>query len=243
MKKFISVLMIAVMLVGCRSESRLVGLAEDAKPKTVMVYVSTIVPVFTLTFSEKGIEIEQSTRTVRMSGSGVLVSPNGHVLTAQHLLVGDVQEITVNALTGGYKAECLYAEEKTDLMLLKIEAATSRYVFPYAKVADPRSLKVGQDVFAVGNPLGLEWTVTHGIISRLNTDEVGYNMTQSDTFINPGNSGGPLFNYDGELIGINSRMVPPVNAAIFTGLGFSTQSGQIIEFLTRFKGLERIWNM
>lgn len=228
-----------LLAAGCRQEDRLVKLAEEATPKTVMVYVQADMDMVSLVISKGGLKVERSTQSVRLSGSGVFISPSGHVLTAAHLVsVGRPTKIDVCVYNGEcYEADRLYKEEKTDLMLLKVSTAAG--TTPYARLADPRQLKVGQSVFAIGNPKGLEWSVSHGIISRLNTDEAGYNMTQSDTFINPGNSGGPLFNMDGHLIGINSRMIGAINAPVFTGLGFSTQSGQILEFLTRFRGLEQ----
>lgn len=129
--------------------------------------------------------------------------------------------------------EVLHKEDGLDLALLQSNFDTPT---PYARIADPRKLRVGQEVLAVGSPLGFTFSVSHGIVSALNRDDLGvYNMTQSDAFLNPGNSGGPLFNLKGDIIGINSRIVPPVPANIFTGLGFSVQSGQIVEFLTRVR--------
>lgn len=238
MKKLLLVLL-AGLLVGCKSGEKYVELAEVAVEKTVMVYVTSVVNQ--TTFTQKpagGFEVTEATVTVVVSGSGVIVTPNGHILSADHLLaVGEIKAVDVYTYSGkALRAEIIFREARTDLMMLKIPTLTPEY----ARLASPEDLRVGQEVIAVGNPLGMEWTVTHGIISRLYTDDVGYNMTQSDVFINPGNSGGPLFNMKGELIGINSRVLPPVRAPIFTGLGFSTQAGQILEFMTRFRGLEKV---
>jgi len=226
------------ILGGCASTERFVKVADKSVQKTTIVQVTAVVEELQFTITKKGFDIKKSTATVRYLGAGVFISPNGHILTCAHLFNhGIVKSITVNSYDGySYGAELLFSEKNRDLALLYINEKTP----DYAKLADPRYLKVGQEVIAVGNPLGLEFSVTHGIISALNRDfKDGYNVTQSDAFINPGNSGGPLFNLKGELVGINSFIIPPVNAPIFTGAGFSVQSGQIIEFLTRYRGLNK----
>jgi S1-C subfamily serine protease len=237
MKKLL--LFLPLLLIGCAAREKYVKVVDTVQPKSVMIEVKAVTMKQFLVIDETGIHVEEATVTVRVRGSGVFISPEGHVLTCAHLLWFEkVIDVVVIELDGStYKAEPLFQEDRLDLALLKINTDHST---PYAKIADPRKLRVGQEVIAVGNPLGFEFSVTHGIISQLYRDGLGVpNMTQSDCFLNPGNSGGPLFNLKGELIGINSRIVPPVNANIFTGLGFSVQSGQIIEFLTRFRGLDR----
>lgn len=173
-------------------------------------------------------------------GSGVYVSPKGYILTCAHLFEPFKKILAVNVTN--YNEETvagviISVGEKVDLAVIKTPYFKDT---PYVKLADPRKLKVGQDVFAIGSPLGLSFSVTSGIISALYRDfEFAYNMTQSDVSLNPGNSGGPLFNLKGELVGINSFMVPPVNAAIFTGLGFSVQAGQCLEFLVKTSQKEK----
>jgi S1-C subfamily serine protease len=206
----------------------------------VSIYVSGIAEVIDgITFTKTGIEIHMSTKPVTVSGAGVFVSPNNHVLTCHHLFtLPIITGITVCNYNGICTAgEVLYKQESLDLAL--VESNFDKPT-PYIRLADPRKLKVGQDVIAVGSPLGFDFTVTHGILSALNRDTLGvYNMSQSDTSLNPGNSGGPLINMRGELVGINSRIVSPVRANVFTGLGFSVQTGQIIEFLTHFRGVDK----
>lgn len=239
MKRLISLAILAGLLAGCATSEKLVKLSDETLPKSTTISVATVVEVLNLTIEKDKLKIERSTQTAQIGGSGVFISPNGHILTCAHLMsVGVPGDVTVCQYDGTcQKADVIYKEERLDLMLLKVEVSSP---VPYARLADPRKLRVGQEVLAIGNPLRFGFTVTHGIISALNRDELGvYNMTQSDAFINPGNSGGPLFNLKGELIGINSRIVPPVDAPIFTGLGFSVQSGQILEFLTRFRGIDR----
>lgn len=238
MHKFL-ILGLGLFLFGCAPIERYVKVSDDSLPKTTMIEVKAIVTQITLIIDEKGISIDQSTVTINVRGAGVFISPQGHILTCDHLFEFNqvIDAIVIEYNGNVYKAEILFREERLDLALLKVNVDQP---VPYARIADPRKLKVGQEVIAIGNPLGFDFSVSHGIISALNRDGLGvYNMTQSDTFLNPGNSGGPLFNLKGELVGINSRIVPPVRANIFTGLGFSVQSGQIVEFLTRFRGLDK----
>lgn len=230
--------LVTLLMVGCTKEEHLVTLSEDVLPKTVSITVVGVKEIFQLQGDKDGLRIERSTMTVTVRGAGVFISPNAHVLTAAHLFwFKEVLDVQVCRYDGECStSEVLYKQDDRDLALVgtgfKGEAN-------YATLANPRTLQVGQEVLAVGNPLGLAFSVSHGIVSALNRDDAGpYNMTQSDAFLNPGNSGGPLFNLGGEIIGINSRIIPPVNAPVFTGLGFSVQSGQIIEFLTRFRKID-----
>jgi len=209
-----------------------VKVASAGLPKTVCIRVDG-------TAEAELFGISFGTVAVAYGGAGVYITPAGHILTCAHLFEDlEVSTITILNYDGSMiKATLLYKEHRRDLALLATEPM---HPVSYAKIGDPRNLRVGQPVVAIGNPLGLPFTVTHGIISALNRDGMGvYNMIQSDAFLNPGNSGGPLFNIKGHLIGINSRVLPPVRAPIFTGLGFAIDPGQIIEFLAKFKGLER----
>lgn len=227
-------LLAALSLVGCNQKERFVALSDESLPKSVTIYVSGTKEMMSIVQTDQGFDLQPEMVPVRVAGAGVFISPNNHVLTCAHLFgLATITGITVcdynDTCTAG---ELIKKENALDLALLE-----TNFDLPtdYITIAHPGSLRVGQEVIAIGNPLDFPLSVSHGIISALGRDNLGvYNMTQSDTFINPGNSGGPLINLRGELVGINSRMVPPVNAAIFTGLGFSTSPGQIIEFLTRF---------
>lgn len=235
LKSILVVYALALFQTGCASSEKFVRLSDTVVPKTLDIHVTGIVKQLFLTIEKGKFEIKEATASVRVQGAGVFVSPNNHVLTCAHLFWLDkITAITVCNDSGVCTAgEILHKEDDLDLALLQANFATPTR---YARIADPRKLKVGQEVLAVGSPLGFAFSVSHGIISALNRDELSvYNMTQSDAFLNPGNSGGPLFNLKGEIIGINSRIVPPVPANIFTGLGFSVQSGQIVEFLTRVR--------
>lgn len=230
-----TIILSALLLAGCATTEKFVRLSEEITPKTVDIQVTGIMKQTVIRVNGDHFSIVEETVPVRVGGAGVFVSENNHVLTCAHLFTLEgVSDITICRENGECTAgELLHLEHNLDLALVQsnFDGPT-----PYARIADPRKLRVGQEVLAVGSPLGFPFTVTHGIVSALNRDGLGViNMTQSDTFLNPGNSGGPLFNLAGEIVGINSRIVPPVPANIFTGLGFSVQPGQIIEFLTRVR--------
>lgn len=237
--KIIISLLLAFLAVGCAPTEKLVKLSADTLPKTTSIAVTGVIEAVIVTVDENGFHVQKGTMSVTYRGAGVYISENNHVLTCDHLFgMQTITMITVCNYSGECsEAEIMLKEPNLDLALLRTKATTKS---DFARIADPRKLRVGQEVLAIGNPLGFAFSVSHGIVSALNRDNLGvYNMTQSDAFLNPGNSGGGLFNMKGELVGINSRIVPPVNANIFTGLGFSVQSGQIIEFLTRFRGLDK----
>lgn len=136
-------------------------------------------------------------------GSGAIISKEGHVITNYHV-IADVSEVIVTTNDNQkFPARILGASRERDIALLKIEG--SKKDFPALTFANSDAAKVGQIVFAVGNPFGLSGTVTQGIISardrHLSDSQLDY--LQTDTVINPGNSGGPLVNIRGEMIGIN----------------------------------------
>ena len=149
-------------------------------------------------------------------GSGFIIDPSGLIVTNNHV-VEDATEITVKTQAGDeYKAKVLGRDPKTDLALLKVDAGKD---LPYLKLGDSSQAKIGDWVVAIGNPFGLEHTVTSGIISARGR-AIGAgpydDFLQTDASINPGNSGGPLLNLDGEVIGINTAIV-----AGGAGIGFA----------------------
>ncbi len=161
---------------------------------------------------------------VKSSGSGVVISPDGYVLTNYHV-IENAHEIIVT-LPGGkeYESEIIGMDRFSDLALLKMSGSN----FPFAKLGDSAKLIIGEWVIALGNPYGLfdvsdQPTATAGIISALNMDfgpqesgQVFQGMIQTDAAINPGNSGGPLVNSLGEIVGINTF--------IYTGSNYSQGS-------------------
>src|SRR2546428_588603 len=153
----------------------------------------------------------------RASGSGVTVDPRGYILTNNHV-IENAQDITVRLSDGRkFTAKLVGRDPKTDLAVLKVEAPSP---LPAAELGDSDHLRVGQWAIAIGNPFGLDRTVTVGIISATARNRVGVatyeNFIQTDASINPGNSGGPLLNLDGKVIGINTAIV-----AAGQGIGFS----------------------
>lgn len=230
----ISLLTLGFLVLSLPSKDPVITVAEKGVVKTVCIKVRGDLMV-------EFLGIELGTIPVVVGGAGVYITPRGHVLTCAHLFeLNTINSIIIYNYDGSVStATLLHKDESRDLALLSVDIKTS---VAYAKLGDPRKLQVGQEVVAIGAPLGFDWTVTHGIISALNRDNMGvYNMIQSDAFLNPGNSGGPLFNLNGDLVGINSRISPPVNAPVFTGLGFAVDPGQIYMFLAKFKGLEKVF--
>ncbi len=153
----------------------------------------------------------------RATGSGVIVDPAGYVLTNNHV-IENAETITVTLADGRKLPATLVGRDpKTDLAVLKVETAQP---LPAAMLGDSDRLRVGQWAIAIGNPFGLDRTVTVGIISATARNRVGVatyeNFIQTDASINPGNSGGPLLDIDGRVIGINTAIV-----ATGQGIGFS----------------------
>jgi serine protease Do len=143
-------------------------------------------------------------------GSGFVISPDGYLITNYHVVSGETKvKVTIFQYTDkGYeqksfkKVHIIALNPFVDLALLKIDEP--QRTFSYVYLGDSRELEAGQDVFAIGNPLGLTRTVSQGIVSTKNRNFEGQLYIQTTTDINPGNSGGPLFNNKGEVIGVTS---------------------------------------
>jgi serine protease Do len=164
-------------------------------------------------------QIPEQEMKQRSLGSGVVVSGDGFILTNNHV-VADAEEILVTLSDKKkYEAQIIGRDPKTDLALIKID--TERTI-PAAKLGDSDKLMVGDWVVAIGNPFGLGSTVTAGIVSakgRVIGAGPYDNFIQTDASINPGNSGGPLFNLDGEVIGVNTAIVSQSGGNV--GIGFA----------------------
>ncbi len=179
---------------------------------------------------------------VQSLGSGFVIDPSGLIVTNNHVIEG-ADEITVN-FTDGTKltAKLIGHDDKTDLALLKVEATKP---LVSVKLGDSTKIRVGDWVMAIGNPFGLGGTVTLGIVSARNRDinSGPYdNFIQTDASINRGNSGGPLFDMDGEVIGINTAIISPTGGSI--GIGFSVPSEiaiSVIDQLREFGETRRGW--
>jgi serine protease Do len=168
-------------------------------------------------------------------GSGFIIDPQGYVVTNEHVVAGENRIVVVLYRRGRTEQETVqYAkvriaalDSRFDLALLKIEDAGDT-VFPTVSLGDSSALNEGQTVFAIGSPLGLERTVSQGIVSRKNRALEGQLFIQTTAQINPGNSGGPLFNLRGEVVGVNDMKAMAVGVE---GLGFTIPSAALKSFL------------
>jgi S1-C subfamily serine protease len=157
------------------------------------------------------------------SGSGSIIDVKGHILTNHHV-VADAQKLEVTLADGSkWPAKLVGSDPDNDLAVIKIEAPKEK--LKVITMGDSKNLRIGQKVLAIGNPFGLQRTLTTGIISSLGRtirSDIGTLMEdiiQTDAAINPGNSGGPLLNSDGEIIGINSAILSPSGGNV--GIGFA----------------------
>lgn len=165
-------------------------------------------------------------------GSGFILSADGYVLTNYHVVDGADEIIVRLRNRKELVAEVIGVDKRTDVALLKIDENN----LPYAKIGKSSGIKVGQWVLAIGEPFGLDFTATHGIISALGRalpDDTYVPFIQSDVAINPGNSGGPLFNLDGEVIGVNSQIYSKSGGSM--GLSFSIPIDIVMNVVTQLK--------
>jgi serine protease Do len=233
-----------------------VQIAEKVSPAVVRVSSTKSAPVS----SDEGLEpflrqfpffspfgeqhpkqFRQQPNSVQMlMGSGFIVSPDGLILTNNHV-VKDMKEIKVT-LPGNrdYTAKLIGADSESDIALIKIDATN----LPTITWGDSSKLHVGEIVVAVGNPFGLSGTVTKGIVSamgRTNVGIIGYeDFIQTDAPINPGNSGGPLVNIKGNVIGVNTAIA--TQSGGYMGVGFAIPSNSaklVMEELLKSGKVER----
>ena len=195
-------------------EKATISLFEKATPSVVFITTSDVRrDYFTMTLKEYR----------SGSGSGFIWDYNGHIITNYHVVIGaDRISVTLSNQTS-YPAEKIGEAPEKDLAVLKIMAPEE--VLNPVKVGASFNLKVGQFVFAIGNPFGLDQTLTTGVVSALGREINSLanipikDVIQTDAAINPGNSGGPLLNSSGELIGVNTAIYSPSGAS--AGIGFS----------------------
>ncbi len=168
-------------------------------------------------------------------GSGVLISPDGLIWTAAHV-VQSAEEVRVEFLDGDiYEGEVITSNEQADVALVKILGDFQLKNKAVGKIGDSDVLDVGEDVFVLGAPHGFKQSLSRGILSgrfspeHLSNDFVKIEFLQTDAAINPGNSGGPMFNMKGEVVGIASRIY--TNSGGFEGIGFAMSSNVANELL------------
>jgi len=180
------------------------------------------------------------TREAGSLGSGFIISPDGYVVTNNHLVQGLTGTGTVDTVTvittdrKEYAARIVGRDETSDLALLKIDG----HNLPFVQWGDSTKARVGDWVLAIGNPYGLGGSVTAGIISALHRGITGTGAydryIQTDAAINMGNSGGPMFDLNGNVIGINSALISPTGASVGIGLAIPAEAAQpVIDSLRR----------
>src|SRR5437588_10982279 len=185
---------------------------------------------------------ERSPRRVNSLGSGFIIDASGIVVTNNHV-ISEADEVTVILNDGSrLKAEVIGKDQKTDIALLRVKPEKP---LTAVKFGDSDKLRLGEWVIAIGNPFSLGGTVTAGIVSARNRDinSGPYdNYIQTDAAINRGNSGGPLFNLNGEVVGINTAIISPSGGSI--GIGFAVPSKTalaVIDQLKQFGETRRGW--
>ena len=183
-----------------------------------------------------------SPRTVQSQGSGFVIDPSGIIVTNNHV-VGDADEIIASFNDGAkLKAEVIGRDTKTDIAVLRVK---SDHPLPAIKLGDSDATRIGDWVLAIGNPFGFGRTVTLGIVSAIGRDinSGPYdNYIQTDASINKGNSGGPLFNMDGEVIGINTAIISPSGGSIGLGFAIPTSLARgVIDQLVAYGETRRGW--
>ena len=168
-----------------------------------------------------GYDTEDARPQVRGAGSGVIISPDGYIVTNNHVIEGASQlQVTLNNNTT-YQAEVIGTDPNSDIALIKIDADHN---MPYLAFGDSDNTKIGEWVLAVGNPFNLTSTVTAGIVSAKARSLGGTNQSfiQTDAAVNPGNSGGALVNTNGDLIGINTAITSQTGS--YVGYSFAVPS-------------------
>ncbi|MDP5216800.1 Do family serine endopeptidase [Ruegeria sp. 2205SS24-7] len=251
------------LIAQARPES-LAPLAERISPSVVNITTSTlvegrtgpqgIVPEgspfedFFREFQDRNNDGENGTPRPRRSsalGSGFVISEDGYIVTNNHVIEG-ADEIVIEFFPGNGQPEELKAtvvgtDPKTDIALLKVEAESP---LKFVKFGNSDTAKVGDWVIAMGNPLGQGFSVSAGIVSARNRALSGSydDYIQTDAAINRGNSGGPLFNMDGEVVGVNTAILSPNGGSI--GIGFSMASNvvtKVVDQLREFGETRRGW--
>lgn len=237
-------------------ENAFVKVADEVKPAVVNLSVEKRIrgrifspwfgfkdefrdPFFDEFFDHFFKDFREREYTQQSLGSGVIVDPRGYILTNNHVIKG-ADEIKVTLLDGRtFKGKVVGADPKTDLALIKIDAKDD---LPVARLGDSDEVKIGNWAIAIGNPFGLDHTMTVGVISAKGR-AIGVaeyeDLIQTDASINPGNSGGPLVNIRGEVIGINTAII-----AGGQGIGFAipiNMARKIIDDLIEHGKVIRAW--
>ena len=240
------------LVAQARNES-LAPLAEQISPAVVNITTTTliegqagpqgIVPEgspfedFFREFQDRNGEDEDRPRRSNALGSGFVISEDGYIVTNNHV-IAEADEILIEFFPGQGQpkkelpAKVIGTDEKTDIALLKVEASGP---LQYVTFGNSDTARVGDWVIAMGNPLGQGFSVSAGIVSARNRELSGSydDYIQTDAAINRGNSGGPLFNMNGEVIGVNTAILSPNGGSI--GIGFSMASNVVIKVVDQLR--------
>ena len=218
--------------VGFVPPTSLAPLVDAVEPAVVNVYVTSrqtmrVDPRLPLLL---GVPMPATERTVQGQGSGFVISPDGYLLTNDHV-VGDADTIKVKFENGDeYSAKLVGSDSESDIALLKVDA---KKALPWLKLGNSETLRVGDWVVAIGNPLGLGHTVTAGIVSgkgRVLADEPLNDFIQTDASINPGNSGGPLLAVNGDVVGMNTAIIQNANT-----VGFAIPASHLVDIVKQLR--------
>ena len=249
-------LLIAQAIAAQARPESFADLAEEISPAVVNITTSTVVaqgtgpsPIvpegspfedFFREFRDRNGQGDRPRRTSAL-GSGFVISEDGFVVTNNHV-IESADEIIIEFYSGEeLEAKVIGTDPKTDIALLKVEAEEP---LPFVSFGDSDTARVGDWVMAMGNPLGQGFSVSAGIVSARNRALSGTydDYIQTDAAINRGNSGGPLFNLDGEVIGVNTAILSPNGGSI--GIGFSMASNvvtRVVDQLQQFGETRRGW--
>ncbi|AXI56820.1 serine protease [Sulfitobacter sp. JL08] len=248
--------MLLLALPAFAKPESLAPLAEKISPSVVNITTSTVVAGqtgpqgivpdgspfedFFRDFQERNRDGDRPRRSSAL-GSGFVISEDGYVVTNNHVIEG-ADEILIEFFSGQeLKATLIGTDPNTDIALLKVEADEP---LPFVSFGDSDLARVGDWVIAMGNPLGQGFSVSAGIVSARNRALSGTydDYIQTDAAINRGNSGGPLFNMDGDVIGVNTAILSPNGGSI--GIGFSMASNvvtRVVDQLKEFGETRRGW--
>jgi putative serine protease PepD len=213
---------IFIFLIGLLSAEYVIAVTEDEK-NNIAVYEKVADGVVNVTSIAFQMDFFFNAFPTQGSGSGSIIDTKGHILTNHHV-VANAQKLEVTLADGSkWSARLIGSDPDNDLAVIKID--TPKEKLKVIPMGDSKNLRIGQKVLAIGNPFGLQRTLTTGIISSLGRtirSESGIlieDVIQTDAAINPGNSGGPLLSSEGEIIGINSAIISPSGGSV--GIGFA----------------------
>ena len=232
---------------GATASASYSGAARKAMPAVVNIYTAKQIarrlsPEELLLRRFYGDQFGGRPETATSLGSGVVVSPNGYILTNNHVVEGADEIAAVILGREPVGARVVGTDPETDLAVLKIQAEN----LPAITFGDAERLQVGDVVLAIGNPFGVGQTVTQGIVSATGRSRLGIstfeNFIQTDAAINPGNSGGALVDINGNLVGINTAIFSQTEGSV--GIGFAIPvnlAKQVLEQIIKQGRVERGW--